>query len=114
MLGGAIVTGGVGANDVVVAVVDVMGKAEVGAAEVGAAEVGAAEVGAAEVGAAEVGAAEVGATRVCGFFVVAGIVGGDGGVGVGGKGDASKISTESKMGTVFLWHERLKEFENTD
>jgi hypothetical protein len=48
---------------------------------------------------------------VCGFFVVAGVVGGDGGVGVGGKGDASKISTVSKMGTVFLWHECLKEFE---
>jgi hypothetical protein len=81
MLGGTFVTGGVGANDVVVAVVDVMG------------------------------AAEVGATRVCGFFVVAGVVGGDGGVGVGGKGDASKISTVSKMETVFPWHERLKEFE---
>jgi hypothetical protein len=73
MLGGTLVIGGVGANDVVVAVVDL-------------------------VGAAVVGAAVVGAARVCAFFVV---VGGDGGVGLGGAGNASKISTVSKMGTVF-------------
>jgi hypothetical protein len=79
----------------------VVGAAVVGAAVVGAAVVGAAVVGAAVVGAAVVGAAVVGAR----------VVGGGAGVGVGGGGDVSKMSTASITGTVLPRHEHVNKFE---